>query len=175
MAATLRVHLSEDQQAELIRLSRDRQTPARARERLEMVRLADAGWTVPKIAAYLHRHEQTVRKYVAAFLTAGFAALPDRRGGGRPRRITDDHLAAVETLLDTQTRTWTTPQVAAWLAREHGVAVHPGHLSRLLHQRGYRWKRTRRSLVHKRRDPDLHAAKAADLEALKKAGPSGSA
>jgi transposase len=174
MAATLRVHLSEVQRAELLRLSRDRRTAARMRERLEMIRLADAGWTVPKIAASLHRHEQTVRKYVQAFLTDGFAALPDRRGGGRPRRITNEHLAAVETLLATQTRTWTTPQVATWLAQEHGVAVHPGHLSRLLHRRGFRWKRTRRSLVHKRRDPDLHAAKAAELEALKKAGPGGS-
>lgn len=175
MAATLRVHLSAAQQAELLRLSRDRMTTAHTRERLEMLRLADAGWTVPKIAAQLHRHEQTVRKYVAAFLAQGFAALHDRRGGGRPRRITDAHLLAVEALLDAQTRTWTTPQVAAWLAREHDVPVHPGHLSRLLHQRGYRWKRTRRSLVHKRRDPDLHAAKAAELEGLKKAGPGGGA
>jgi transposase len=93
---------------------------------------------------------------------------------GRPRRITDGHLAAIEVLLDRQTRTWTTPQVATWLRQEYGVGVPPGHLSRLLHQRGYRWKRTRRSLVHKRRDPDLHATKQVEVEALKKAGPSGS-
>ena len=172
MTATLRVHLSDAQRAELVAQSRDRRIAVRTRERLEMIRLADAGLTVPQIAGLLHRHEQTVRKYVAAFRIEGFVALPDRPGGGRPRRITDAHLAAMEALLDTQTRTWTTPQVAAWLEREQGVRVHPGHLSRLLHQRGYRWKRTRRSLVHKRRDPDLQTAKRAELEALKKAGPS---
>lgn len=173
MTATIRVHLSEAQRAELLALSRDRQTAARTRERVEMILLADAGQTVPQIARLVHRHEQTVRKYAQAFLVEGVAALPDRPGGGRPRRVSDAHLAALEALLDTQTRTWTTPQVAAWLEREQGVRVHLGHLSRLLHQRGYRWKRTRRSLVHKQRDPDLHAAKRAELEALKKAGPDG--
>lgn len=78
MAATIRLHLTDDQRVELRVRSRNRQTAAATRERLEMVRLADAGWTVPHIARHLGRHEQTVRKYVKAFLTDGFAALPNR-------------------------------------------------------------------------------------------------
>jgi transposase len=173
MAATIRLQLRDAQRAELLTWSRDRRTAPRTHERLEMVRLADAGWTVPQIAGVLHRHEQTVRKYIKAFVADGFAALPDRPGPGRPRRITDAHLAAVGALLDTSKRTWTTRQLLDWLLTEHGVGVHPTHFSRLLHRCDYRWKRTRRSLVHKRGDPDLQAAKRAELEVLKKAGPSG--
>ena len=157
MTATFRIRLTDPQRTDLRTLSRARSTPAPVRERLEMIALADAGQTVPQIARFLGRHEQTVRRWVKAFLTAGFPALADprRHAGGRPRRVTDAHLDALTALLDTTERAWTTRQLADWLARELGVRVHPLHLSRLLHRCGYRWKRTRRSLAHLRRDPDL--------------------
>lgn len=172
MTATFRIQLTEGQRTDLRALARARATPASLRERLEMIALADAGQTVPQIARFLGRHEQTVRRWVKAFLADGFAALahPLRHAGGRPRRVTDAQLDALTALLDTTARAWTTRQLVDWLAREQGVRVHPLHLSRLLHRRGYCWKRTRRSLVHQRRDPDLQAAKRAELEALKKSG-----
>src|SRR5215211_1761434 len=128
-----------------------------------MIRLADAGWSVPRIAVHLGAHEQTVRKYVKAFLAAGFAALSDRPRPGRPRRITEEHLRAVESLLDAGGRTWTTRQLVEWLAREHGVRVHPDHLARLLHARRFGWQRTATSVAHKRRDEAAYAAKVAEL------------
>src|ERR671938_510951 len=100
MPAPIRIVLSEEQRAELRRLARARTTAPRTRERLEMVRLAAQGWTVPAIARHLEAHEQTVRKYVKAFLSGGFAALPDRPRSGRPPTLTAAHLAAVEALLD---------------------------------------------------------------------------
>jgi transposase len=60
------------------------------------------------------------------------------------------------------------PQLVAWLAQQHGVTVHPDHLRRVLHARGFGWKRTVASVAHKRRDPDGYAAKVAELDALKK-------
>lgn len=48
-----RVHLSEEQYEELRRLTRDPHTQSRTRDRLEMVRLAAAGMSVPKIACLL--------------------------------------------------------------------------------------------------------------------------
>jgi transposase len=172
MTATFRIHLTDAQRTDVRALARARATPASLRERLEMIALADAGQTVPQIARFLGRHEQTVRRWVKAFLSGGLPALPDpaRHAGGRPRHITDAHLDALTSLLDTTERAWTTRQLADWVASEHGVRVHPLHLSRLLHRRGYRWKRTRRSLVHLRHDPDLQVAKQAELEALKKSG-----
>jgi len=60
------------------------------------------------------------------------------------------------------------PQLVAWLGREHAVTVHPDHLRRLLHARGFGWKRTVSSVAHKRRDPDGYAATVAALDTLKK-------
>jgi len=164
----IRVALTPAQRSELRARTRDPGVAPRTRDRLEMVRLADAGWSVPRIARHLTCHEQTVRKYVKAFLAAGFAALPDRPRPGRPPTVTAAHLDAVEALLDAGGRTWTTAQLVAWLDREHGVRVHPDHLSRLLHARRFGWKRTVASVAHKRRDLDAYAAKVADLAALKK-------
>jgi transposase len=166
--AMIRVTLTDVQRTELRARTHRPGIAARTRDRLEMIRLADAGWAIPRIARHLGTHEQTVRKYVKAFLGNGFDALPDRPRPGRPPRVTAAHLDALEVLLDTAGRTWTTPQLVDWLEREHGVRVHPDHLSRLLHARRFGWKRTVTSVAHKRRDPDAYDAKVAELAALKK-------
>ena len=169
MPKVYRVVLTPEQRAELVRRGRDPATPARLRERLEIVRLSDAGWTVPRIAAHLGRHEQTVRAHVKAFLAGGVARLRPRASPGRPPAVTAAHLTALEQLLDASAaagRTWTLGQLARWLAQEHGVAVSAGRLSVLLKERRFRWKRTTRTVRHKRKDPDLQAAKEAELAVL---------
>ncbi len=164
----IRVELSPAQRNELRARTRAAGITPRVRDRLEMIRLADAGWNVPRIARHLGCHEQTVRKYVKAFLAHGFAAFADRPRPGRPPRVTGAHLDALETLLDAGGRTWTTAQLVAWLEREHGVRVHRDHLSVLLHRRRFGWKRTVSSVAHQRRDPDGYAAKVVELAELKK-------
>lgn len=164
----IQVALTPAQHDELRARTREVGIRPRTRDRLEMVRLADAGWTVPRIARHLGCHEQTVRKYVKVFLADGFGALADRPRPGRPPVVTAAHLDALEGLLDAGNRTWTTPQLVAWLEREHGVRVHPDHLSRLLHARRFGWKRTVTSVAHQRRDPAGYDAKVLELDALKK-------
>ncbi len=88
----IRVELTGAQRDELRARSHERGIAPRTRDRLEMIRLADAGWTIPRIAVHLGAHEQTVRKYVKAFLADGFAALPDRPRPGRPPTVTEAHL-----------------------------------------------------------------------------------
>ncbi len=168
MATGFRIRLTPEQRAELHRRARERAVAPRLRDRLEMVRLSDLDWSVPRSAAYLGVHEQTVRKYVKAFLADGFDALPDRPRPGRPPTVTAAHLDALAALLEGGGRTWTTPQLVAWLEQAHGVRVHPDHLSRLLHARRFGWQRTVTSVAHKRRDPDGYGAKVAELENLKK-------
>jgi transposase len=169
----IRVRLTADDQQELRHRTRQAGHAPAVYERLEMVRLSGAGWTIPQIAQHLGRHEQTVRAQIKAFVAGGFDALPDQPRAGRPRRVTDAHLTALTNLLDHSARTWTTRQLATWLAETQGVAVHPDYLATLLHQQGFRWNRMKRSVAHKQRDPDLHAAKVAELEALKKGGSGG--
>ena len=45
-----RVTLTSEQMAELNRRCHDAKTKPRTRERLEMLRLADGGWSIPKLA-----------------------------------------------------------------------------------------------------------------------------
>lgn len=164
----IHVRLTEAQRAELRLRTRKPGIAPRTRDRLEMVRLADAGWSAPRIAQHLGCHEQTARKYVKVFLAEGFDALVDRPRPGRRPTVTEEHVQALEALLDAGGRTWTAAQLVAWLEREHGVRVHPDHLSRLLHQRRFGWKRTVTSVAHKRRDLAQYEAKVAELDAFKK-------
>lgn len=164
----IRVALTAAQRDELRARTHEPGVAPRTRDRLEMIRLADAGWPVPRIAGHLGCHEQTVRKYVKAFLAEGFASLPDRPRPGRPPTVTEDHLRALEAVIDAGGRAWTTRQLVEWLAQEHGVRVHPDRLSRLLHARRFGWQRTVTSVAHKRRDPEGYEAKTAELDGLKK-------
>jgi transposase len=188
----IRVELNAEQREELRKRSHERGIAPRTRDRLEMVRLADAGWSIPRIARHLGYHEQTVRKYIKLFVAGGFDRLPDKPHLGRTPKVTEEMLLALERLIDESDRTWTTPQLAkwscdhsaaSWLDERFRVEVHPDHLARLLHKRRFRWKRTKRSVAHKRKDPDLQvvphseavagpqAAKEAELEVIEKSGP----
>jgi transposase len=164
----IRVILTAAQRADLRTRTHAPGITPRLRDRLEMIRLADAGWRVPRIARHLGSHEYTVRKYVKAFLADGFDALPDRPKPGRPPTVTSTHLDALEAVLEAGERTWTTRQLVAWLEREHGVRVHPNYLSALFHARRCRWKRTVTSVAHQQRDPAAYAAKVEELAVLKK-------
>jgi transposase len=169
MAKPYRIHLTPEQGMELHELARQRVLAPAVRDRLEMVRLSDLGWSVPRIAQLLDKHEQTVRRYIKAFLASGWDALPDRPRPGRPPTLTEAHLRAVEQVLDESTtqgdRTWSAPQLARWLAETHGVRVRPKYLGERLRHRKFRWKRTKRS-VHHKADPDRQEQARADLAAL---------
>lgn len=169
MPKIYRIRLSDEQRTSLNERARARMLAPQLRERLEMVRLSDLGWRVPQIAGSLGLHEQTVRKFIKAFLVAGFAGLANQPIPGRTPRASAADLAALGALLDeaaTRGQTWTAPQLAAWLARERGISLSTSRLRALLRQHEFRWKRTKRSLRHRRKDPDLQAAKEADLELL---------
>ena len=146
------------------------------RDRLEMLRLSDLGRSVPQIARDLGKHEQTVRKYLKAFLAAeaatpgsGWAVLPDRPRPGRPPQVTEAHWQALERVLDEAAahgeRTWSAPQLAAWLATTSQVEVSPKYLGERLRQRKFRWKRTKRSVQHKAA-PDRQEQAKAELAVL---------
>src|SRR3712207_6309815 len=121
MIAT-QVRLSQEQREELRLRTRARGIAPRTRDRLEMIRLADAGWGAARIAHYLGCHEKTVRKHLKAFLVGGFDRLPDRPHPGRPPKVTEIHLRALEEAA-TAGAGRNRRELAEWLAREHGVSV----------------------------------------------------
>jgi transposase len=78
-----RVRLSAEQRYALNRLAHTPGVGPRTRDRLEMVRLADAGWKVSKIAAHLQISEGRVRYWIRQYLAGGFDALVDATPMGR--------------------------------------------------------------------------------------------
>lgn len=162
-----RVQLTEDQRTELQRRTRAVDIKPRTRDRLEMVRLADAGWPPLQIAAHFGIGAKRVRFWLGRFLTAGFDALPDQPHPGQKSRFTPELQECVRQELAQGTRTWTARQIAAWLEAEHHVQFSPHYLTELLRRAGLSCRRTERRLTHKQQ-PAQVAAERADLETLEK-------
>lgn len=162
-----RVHLSEEQHEELRRLTRDPDAKPRTRDRLEMVRLAAAGMSIPRIARFLRLSEVRVRFWIKQFLTQGFAGLPDQPHVGQTSQLTPELLGALRQEVGKGDRTWTAGQLAAWLEAQHGLRLHPQHLGTLLKRAGFAYRRTERRLKHKQ-DPEQVAQKRAELQKLEK-------
>ncbi len=167
-----RMHLSVEQQEELRCLVRQTGLAPSTRERLEMVRLSDAGWSIPRIARYLGQHEQTVRAWIKAFLTGGCAALSNKPRGGKQSALTPALLEALRTEIAQGQRTWTAAQAAAWLAARSGVRLSVDRVRVHLKRAQLTYQCTSRSLRHKQ-DLVQVAARTAELEALQKKGPQG--
>ena len=108
----------EDARCELIRRTRRPRITPRTRDRLEMLRLSDAGWSIPRIAEHMHQHEQTVRRWVKVFLLDGFDALVDPPRPGKPSAITSDIVAEVRQWIEKGDRIWTAGQIAEEVARK---------------------------------------------------------
>jgi transposase len=145
--------------------------PPKVRDRIEMVTLADAGWSAPRIADHLGYHPQTVRDLLRAFLARGAAALYPARGGPAPDAEHRDRVTGAIRELLGRRRTWTSGQLSRALA-ESGVALGPRQVRRYLRRMGARYRRTASTLKHKQ-DP-AKAARAgrvlANLKAKSAAG-----
>jgi len=164
-----RITLSDDQRADLRERTRQARIAPSTRDRLEMVRLSDAGWSVPRIARHLGQHEQTVRTWIKAFLAGGFDALPNKPRGGKESALSAPMLEGVRAEVATGTRTWTAAQLAAWVAERHGVRLSADRLRIHLRRARISWQRTSRTLRHKQ-DPDEVAEREAVLTDLAKKG-----
>ena len=164
-----RVRLPEEQRQELQQRTHDPAVRPRTRDRLEMVRLADAGWSVPRIATVLANCEKTVRRWIKSFLADGFDALADHPPVGRTSRLTPAIRERVRQELEKRDRTWTAPQLVEWLAEQTDVQVSVQHLRHFLRRWRLSYKRTTRSVKHKQKPAEVEAKKK-ELEALEKRG-----
>jgi transposase len=164
-----RVSLTDAQQDELHRRAHAPGVLPRTRDRLEMVRLSNAGWSIPKIAAHLQICEPRVRYWIKAFLAQGFDALPDRPHPGQPSSLMPQMEEAIRQELLKADRTWTASQLADWVAEQFGVRLTPDYLSRRLKRARIAWKRSGRTLKHKQDSAEVEK-KGAQIAAQEKRG-----
>jgi transposase len=164
-----RITLTAEQRDELRQRTCQAGLAPSTRDRLEMVRLSDAGWSVPRIARHFGQHEQTVRSWIKAFLAGGFDALPNKPRGGKVSALSAPMLEGVRAELAKDTRTWTAAQVADWVAAEHGVRLSADRVRIHLKRAHISWQRTSRTLRHKQ-DPAEVAERETVLADLAKKG-----
>jgi transposase len=164
-----RVQLTDAQREELQHRAHEQGVMPRTRDRLEMVRLSDAGWSIPKIAAHLSINERRVRYYIKAFLAHGFDALPDRPHPGQPSSLTPIMEETIRQEMRQGKRTWTAAQLADWVAERFAVRFTPDHLSRRLKRARIAYQRTGRNLKHKQ-NPDTVKEKETEMAAQEKRG-----
>lgn len=146
----IRIHL-EDSIREELRALRREVLPPKVRDRVEMLTLADAGWSAPKIAAHLGLCGQTVRDLLKDFLDRGTDALRPRRTGPAPDVARRDRVTEELRRSLAEDRTWTSRQLAEALAAR-GVALGPRQVRRHLKRMKAGYRRTASTLKHKQ-DP----------------------
>jgi len=162
----LHITLTATQRDAVAALRRDPSLSPAERDRVEMVLLSAAGWSVPQIAAHFHCCQATVRRLVHRFTAADLTGLRRQHPGPAPDLDRRTHVTqALERLL-AQDRTWTAAQLAAAL-QDAGIALSARQLRRYLRGMRARWRRTGRTLRHQQ-DPARVAQAKADLAALKK-------
>src|SRR5919202_7094368 len=164
-----RITLTDDQRHELQRRTRQPGWASDTRGLLEMVRLADAAWRVPKIARHFDRHEQTVRAWIKAFIAGGFDALTNQPRGGDTSELTPAMLEAVRAEVGKGERTWNAAQICDWVAEQYGVRLSPGRMRVHLKRANLSYQHTARSLKHKQK-PEEVAERKAQLAELEKKG-----
>jgi transposase len=159
----LRIVLGPAQQAELQALRRDRSLSPAERDRLEMVALSAAGWSVAAIAPHLGCHPETVRRLFRRVRAEGLAAVRQTRPGPPPDVARRQAVEAALRDLLSRERTWTSAQLAEALVGR-GIRLSGRQVRRYVHGLGAGWRRTKRSLAHKQ-DP-IAKERASDRLAL---------
>ena len=106
------IRLDETTRDELQNLRR-RDLPSKARDRLEMVSLSDAGWKPARISAHLGHGYRTVLKVLHDFDRRGTEALFARRRGPAPDTARRDRITGLLRDLVGQNRTWTATAMLA--------------------------------------------------------------
>ena len=166
----IRIHLDETTRDGLRSLRR-KALPPKVRDRIEMLTLADAGWSAPRIAAHLGHCGQTVRDLLKDFTARGAEALHPRRTGPAPDTARRDRVAEELKRSLAEDRTWTSRQPSEALAGR-GIDLGPRQVRRHLKRIKAGYRRTASTLKHKR-DPAKaqRAGKVpADLKAKAAAG-----
>ena len=146
----IRIHLDDATRAELRSLRR-KALPPKARDRIEMLTLADAGWPAPRIAAHLGHCGQTVRDTLKRFLERGTDALYPRRPGPAPDTARRDRVAEELRRSLAEDRTRTSRQLSEALAAR-GIDLGPRQVRRYLKRMKAGYRRTAQTLKHKQ-DP----------------------
>lgn len=114
------------------------------RRRRQALRLFEKGESQAQVARLLGVSRQTAMIWWNTLEQEGSEALAEPGTAGRPSRIADADLRAIEKALlagprahGYETDLWTLPRIATVIGRVTGVEYHPGHVWRLMRKLGW--------------------------------------
>jgi transposase len=159
---------------QLVRSSAD----ARVVRRAQAIRLSARGMPPSEIAGILDRSCSGIRKIINRFNVEGFASLADKPRDGRPSKTTDRYVAMLKEVVQVNPRDlgypfscWTLERLRTHLAHKTRVVLSVAHLSRLMRDNDFVYRRPKHGMGHLR-DPQEYNEKKAFLEFVKKGGAS---
>jgi transposase len=126
------IHLSCEEDAQLLSLSQDGTLPARVRLRAEALRLSSRGWTAPQIAKFFDCHPKTIRETFQRWWNGGLQGLHDAPRQGIKPRWTAEDIAYLEKRILEDEQTYTAEQLSDILYQERGVRLSAIPLRRVL-------------------------------------------
>lgn len=156
----------------VLRTSKD----AKYKDRCRAVLWSADGKSVTEIAELLGVHRSTVHRWVKDYVRFGLEGLEVGKSTGRPRKVDSEVDEILLAATDKNPRDlgypftrWTAVNLAAHVAREAHVHVHPATLRRAMKRLGLRYKRPKLSLKHRQDRPARRRAKRARDKGIKKA------
>lgn len=162
----LHVELSEQEDKKLMNIEKTECFKPKVRLRASSLRLSNQGWRVPKIAAYLGRGEESIRRDLKRWREQGLEGLADGTAPGQAPLITNEIKSHLVERLGEE-RTWTAPQLADEVALEFKIEVTAEAIRQHLKRLGYFWKRTR-YVPCKEIDPETERQHRVGLDTLKR-------
>jgi len=106
---------------------------------------------------------RTVEYWVHEFEEMGLAGLLEGDRSGRPRRLSEEHLQAINSVLRRMPRDaglggslWDGKTLAAWIEREYGINLGVRQCQRLFRQLGFRLRKPRPAIAQA--DPEWQKA-----------------
>jgi transposase len=150
------LHLHPKTHSRLVRLGKEaeRDGAYRVAKRLQAVVLNSEGRTSGELAGILKAPRSRVSEWLSLYQTYGVDGLLEGYRSGRPALLTAEQRGHLGDILDSgpvayglDTGLWTSPMLAWVIEEEFGVAYHPGHVRKLLHNLGFSVQRPRRVLA----------------------------
>jgi transposase len=165
--------LTQAEQKELARVVHG-DGDARVVRRAQAVLLSSRGQTTSQIAALWGMTGEVVRRIIHRFNKDGLGCLPNRRGGGRPPKVTQRYIELLKEAVKTSPRDlgfpfscWTLERLREYLARKTRIVIHALYLSQLMAKNDIVYRRPKHDMSHLR-DPQEYDEKKAFLEFVKK-------
>jgi transposase len=147
--------------------------------RVMAVELLQDGKLLTEVAELLSVSVSSVKRWKKVFQQGGLAALaPKRHPGPKPKLSMSQRRRVREILLrgplaaGFSTDLWTCRRVAEVVQREFGVAYHPDHLGRILHDLGFSPQKPQRR-ARERDEAAIERWRRCDWPRIKKGGDDG--